>query len=183
MSELPEDDFDEVGLEDLAASLRTEWQADYEETAGEARMQWEHGRTFMDRVQEVMARGDRVALEAGDMRFTGSIIDLGTDWCTIAAPGGPVDVRLSGRGSAAPLILRQLERGRSGGRRAPQPPMTFRARCYELEMNGAPVCIGTTISDEPFTGTLVVGTDHLMIVLDETSVWIPFEAVGWIMPT
>lgn len=177
-----DDELDDAGLSDLAATMRSEWRSDYEETAGEARMQWEHGRSFLDRVQEVMARGDRVALEAGDMRFTGSIVDLGSDWCTIAAPGGPVDVRLSGRAHHVPLVMRQLERGRSGGRRAPQPPISFRARCYELEMESAPVCVGTMITDEPFTGTLVVGSDHLMVRQPDGDVWIPIEAVGWIMP-
>lgn len=178
-----DDELNDADLQDLAASLRSEWQVDYEESAGEARMQWEHGRSFIDRVHEVMARGDRVALESGAMRLTGTIIDLGTDWCTISAPGGPVDVRLTGRSVSAPLVMRQLERGRSGGRRAPQPPMSFRARCYELEMESAPVCVGTAIADEPFTGVLTVGADHLMITQADGSVWIPLDAVAWIMPT
>lgn len=169
-------------LQDVAAQMRSEWLAEYEETAGEARMQWEHGRTMIERVRDLMARGDVVVIDVGDMSFRGTLTNLGTDWCTVTTDAGTVDVRLATHMGqlGTPAVIRQVERGRSGGMRAPQPPMGFRARCYELEMEGAPVRIGSALHADTHTGSLVVGADHLVVTNDQGETLISLDWVAWI---
>ena len=183
MSEPTEPDtLDDPELQSLAADLRSEWHAEYDETAGEARMQWEHGRTIIDRVHDAMARGDRLQITVGRTQFSGTATNLGTDWCTIDAAGGSVDIRLLMHMAqmGTPAIIRCVERGRSGGIRAPQPPMGFRARCYELEMEGRPVRVGSLGSDEVVSGALTVGADHLVISDSNGDTFLPIDWVSWI---
>jgi len=172
----------DADLQDLAAQMRTEWHADYEELAGEARMQWEHNRTLMDRVHDAMARGDRLGVAVGDAQFVGTITNLGTDWCTVSTSSGPVDVRLAMHMGqiGTPVLVHQLERGRSGGMRAPQPQIGFRARCYELEMLGGDVQVGIANNGEAIMGALIVGADHLMVTSDDRPTFVPLDWVAWV---
>lgn len=181
MTEEPEAAVD-PDLGHLGASLRSAWHADYEETADAARMQWEHGRTFIDRIHDAMARGDRVQCRLPHAHFTGLITNLGTDWCTIETPAGPIDVHLATNGHtvATPVMLRTVARGRTGGIRSTQPPMGFRARCYELEMARGPVQVGALACNDILDGTLVVGADHLVVSGPDNETVLPLDSVGWI---
>lgn len=171
-------------LRDLAAHLRSEWHTDYEELVGEARQQWEHGRTLVDRIASAMARGDRLSFSLAGTSFVGPVTNLGTDWCTIATDTGPVDIHLPVRGQriAMPVVIRTVERSRDGGRRLPQPPMSFRARCFELEMERCAVRVGTTMGDDLPAGTLTVGKDHVTVAGTDHDASVNLDGIAWVAP-
>ncbi|MFZ4515228.1 MAG: hypothetical protein ACOYN3_02865 [Acidimicrobiia bacterium] len=175
----PLDDLTELG--DIGAQARSEWRAEYDETVGEARMQWEHGRTLMERVRDLMSRGDQVRIDTAGATFIGVLIDLGTNWCSCATPAGSVDIQLlNAAGTPLPVVIRRITREQSGGRRSPHQPISFRAHLYELEMNGAPIRVGSYALADSATGLLTVSADHMTVDSGEQCAWLPIDVVSWL---
>lgn len=178
----PVDDVDLADLADLGAQVRAEWHAEYDETVGEARLQWEHGRTLMERVRDVMSRGDQVRIDVGDASFSGVFTDLGTNWCSCTTGSGTVEIQiLNSAGVPMPFAMRRIARERSGGRRAPNQPIAFRAHLYELEMQREFVRVGSFSVREVLAGTLTVSNDHITVESADTMAWIPLDAISWVM--
>lgn len=181
-SHASDDSVDLTELGDVGAQVRAEWHAEYDETVGEARLQWEHGRTLMERIRDVMSRGDQVRIAIGDVAFSGVFIDLGTNWCSCATTSGTVEIQvLNSAGIPMPFTMQRVARERSGGRRAPNQPITFRAHLYELEMQREVVRVGSFAASEVLAGTLIVSNDHVTLENTDTLAWIPLDAISWVM--
>ncbi len=157
-----------------AAAMREQWRADEEDLGRDAAEAWAHGRTLVDELVDHMHRGDTLAFDAAGRVFAGPLAYVGSDYATVTTAGGPVDVRTMiaiplGRrrsrrlGIPAPVVVRTLERARSGGLRPDPASPSFRARLYELEMDATRVVIGSTLLPDELQGTLTVRADHVRV--------------------
>jgi hypothetical protein len=189
LGDLPGD----ADLGGMAGALREEWRAEEEEYARAAAAQWGHGRRLVDVARELMHRGDTVAVTAGDLTFSGQIVYVGVDLLQLqTADGGALDVQLAllttaregTRESrvAAPVVLRVVERARSGGRRPGPAADTFRARLLEHEADGVEVVLGSVLLREELRGTLTVGRDQVRVCdPGGAETYLPLAWVGWVM--
>lgn len=156
-----------AGLADLAVPLRAEWHADEELWMRAAARRWAHGRGLADVAREYAARGDRVSIHAGTVRFEGQVVAVGTDRVDLATGAGLVTIRLAlgdGPGAlAAPVTIRRSVAARAGGLRVDAAHTTFRARLLELEEAGVRARLGLLWPEVEFAGWLVVGRDHVVV--------------------
>ncbi|MGQ0805151.1 MAG: hypothetical protein ACT4PI_14975 [Actinomycetota bacterium] len=185
----------EAGGPDLAATagrLRDEWRAEEEEWSRAAAAQWTHGRRLVEIARELMHRGDGVAVTAARATFTGEVTHVGVDLLRVRTAGGSVDVHLAvltaGGGGGrhvrlpAPVVLRVVERARSGGRRAGAGADSFRACLLEHEADAADVVVGTSLLEDDLRGTLAVGRDQLRVCdRDGGETYVPLAWVSWVM--
>jgi hypothetical protein len=175
-----------------AGRMRDEWRADEEEWTRAAASQWTHGRRLLDIAQELMHRGDTVALKAASTTFTGAVIHVGVDYLRMQTAGGSVDVHLAAvtTGAAgrhirltAPVLIRVLERVRAGGRSAGAGPDSFRACLLEHETEAIEVVVGSALLDDEARGTVTVGRDHLCLRdHDGGEAYLPLAWTSWVMP-
>lgn len=166
----------------VGGAMRAEWRAEQEAATSDAAEQWRHSRTLLDLAREHMHRGDRVAITVAGHRAVGTIIEVASD--RIALLDGSDDERRTDVHviDAVPLAFSVVERARAGGRSGAR-TASFRARLLELEAAGATVVVATALAPEPFTGTLSVGTDHIVLTTatsDETV--IALAAVASVSP-
>lgn len=186
------DDLDAGGpdLGAAAGSMREAWRSEEEEWSRAAAAQWAHGRSLVDVARELMHRGDTVAVTAGDATFTGEVTDVGLDVLRLRTVAGPVDVQLAAvtTGTAdrrqarlpAPVVLRVVERARSGGRSAGGGPETFRARLLENEADAVEVVVGASLVGEELRGTLTVGRDQVRVCdRDGHETYLPLAWISW----
>jgi hypothetical protein len=152
------DPLERSGIGEAAAAAGAGWRADEDEWTRAAVEQWHHGRTLLDVVRDCMHRGDTVAVRVGSASTTGTVCAVGDDLVSVASPDGRADFPV---GTGTPLLVRVVERARSGGSRG-QACTTFRARLLELEGSGHEVEVATGVGDA-VRGRLVVGRDHLVV--------------------
>ncbi len=174
-----------------AAAMREQWRTDEEDLGRDAAEAWAHGRTLVDGLVDRMHRGDTLAFDVAGHTFTGPVTYVGADYARVETPGGPVDVRTMiavpfGRsarrriGIPAPLVVRVVARARSGGLRPePQSP-SLRARLYELEMDGAPVVVGSTLLPDEAQGTVAVAADHVTVTTPITETMVPIPWIAYL---
>jgi hypothetical protein len=146
------------GIGEAAAAARAEWRADEDEWTRAAVEQWHHGRPLLDVLRDCMHRGDTVSVRIGAVAVTGTVGAVGDDVVSVAAPDGRADFPA---GANASLLVRVVERARSGGTRG-EACTTFRARLLELEASERDVEVATLAGDA-LRGPLVVGRDHLVV--------------------
>jgi hypothetical protein len=185
----------DAGGPDLGAatgSMREAWRAEEEEWSRAAAAQWAHGRRLVDVARELMHRGDTVSVTAGGATFTGEVTDVGLDVLRVRTVAGAVDVQLAamtaGTGEQrharlpAPVVLRVVERARSGGRSSGGGPETFRARLLEHEADGIESAIGSALLDEDLCGTVTVGRDQVRVCdRDGGETYLPIAWISWVM--
>jgi hypothetical protein len=146
-------------LQDLSAAIRNEIRLEAEEAEREAAAAAALRRDLADVARELMARGDTVAVDAGQRVFAGEIVGVGSDLLTVDAGASRVDVNL-----ACVVRLQVLSRARSGGRRSSGEAASFRARLMELQLSGQPTEVGTSGNDDEIAGPVaLVGRDHVAI--------------------
>jgi hypothetical protein len=81
----------------------------------------------------------------------------------------------------APVMLRVLERARSGGR-AGAGPDSFRACLLEHETDAVEVVVGSLLLEDELRGTLTVGRDQLRVCDREGGeAYAPLAWVSWVM--
>jgi hypothetical protein len=174
-----------------AAAMRERWRADEEDLGRDAAEAWAHSRTLVDELVGRMHRGDTLAFDVAGHTFTGTLAYVGTDYVTVATAGGPVDVRTMisvplGRrrsrrlGIPAPVVVRTVERARSGGLRPDPASPSFRARLYELEMDGVPVTIGSTLVPDEVRGTVAVAADHVHVNTGLDGTMVPIAWIAYV---
>jgi hypothetical protein len=178
------DPLDRVDIGNAAAVMRAEWRADEEEWTRAALERWQHDRTLLEVLRECMHRGDTIAVRSGSVTFTGRVEAVGDNVVAIAARDGRVDLCCD---AAVPLVVRVVERARSGGTRG-DAVTTFRARLLELEMAEGDVEAGTRVSGDVVRGRLTVGHDHVVVRDDEAGdggggeMVIALAALAWVRP-
>src|SRR5260370_1185704 len=147
-------------LEDVAATIRSELRLEAEEAEREAAVSAAMRRDVADVARELMAHGDTVAVDAGQRRFVGHIMAVGSDVVTIDTPPRRVDVNLKTLQG-----MRVIERARSGGRRdTSRGAASLRARLLELHLSGEAIEAGLACSDEPLLGPVaLVGSVHIAV--------------------
>jgi len=151
-------------LEEVAAAIRAEIRLEAEEAEREAAVSAAMRRDVADVARELMAHGDSVvvdvAVDAGQRRFVGHIMAVGSDVVTIDAENRRVDVNLKTFQG-----MRVVMRARSGGRRGTSGGATsLRARLLELHLSGEAIEAGIAGSGEPILGPVaLVGSDHIAV--------------------
>ena len=184
---------DALDLGATAGRLRDEWRAEEEEWSRAAAAQWMHGRRLVDIARELMHRGDTVSVTTGRSAFTGQVTHVGTDVLRLRTAGRPVDVHLAaltagGDGGRhvrlpAPVVLRVVERARSGGRRAGAGAESFRACLLGHEAEAAEVVVGSMLLEDEMRGRLTVGRDQVKVCgRDGGETYLPLAWVAWVMP-
>jgi hypothetical protein len=167
-------------LSGTAAAMREEWRADEEDLGRDAAEAWAHGRTLVDELVGRMHRGDTLAFDVAGHTFIGPVTYVGADYASVITAGGPVDVRTMTAGIPAPLVVRVVARARSGGLRPEPASPSLRARLYELEMEGAPVVVGSTLLGDEVAGDLRVAADHVAVTTSITETMVPIAWVAYV---
>jgi hypothetical protein len=172
---LPDDpDLARLGR-DFDDELRAE-AAEYEALAAKDLLR---RRSLSDVALDLVHRGDRVLVEVGAHRFTGTVVDATGDLAVVRTATGDVDVRLT-----APLAIRVVEPVRAGGRPRGRGARTFKARLTEHEAAGAEMELGCPPLDLVLRGRVeAVATDHLVIAdADGQRIHLALTAVAWARP-
>jgi hypothetical protein len=117
-------------------------------------------RDLADVGRELMARGDRVALDVSGRRLVGVVVHAAGDLASVEGDGGRVDVALR---HLRRLVVVEPDatpgRDVTGG----SGPGTFKARLFELELSGDLVELALAGGGE-VTGRLrAVGVDHVLV--------------------
>jgi hypothetical protein len=186
-------DVGDAGGPELGAatgSMREAWRTEEEEWSRAAAAQWAHGRSLVDVARELMHRGDTVSVTAGGAVFTGAVTDVGVDVMRVHTAAGAVDVQLAavttGSGEQrhirlpAPVVLRVVERARSGGRSSGGGG-TFRARLLEHEADGIELAVGSALLGDDLYGTVTVGRDQVRVCdRDGGETYLPIAWISWV---
>lgn len=180
MSPEPPDD-DAEALAQLGSELRQrvghEFRADAEEGERLADQARRRKRTLAGVARELMARGDTVLVVVGDRNVTGTVRHAAGDLLTLATTGGRVDVNLT-----APALLRVVERATAGGLEPDSGPGSFKARLYELELQGRRVEVGCRLLGTGVRARIdAVAVDHVTLADDDGATWfVPLAAIEWL---
>ena len=172
-------------LAGAGAALRAEWREEEEEWMRAAAQHWAHGRDIHDVTRDLMHRGDTVEAIAAGRSFTGLVTFVGDDVMEVRTATGRVDVRLTvgdRRGPVAPLVLRVIEKARSGGGRPAPAATTMRARLLERESAAQRVVIGSPLLPEEVRGHVGVGRDHVTVRGDSPDTVLPLAWISWVTP-
>jgi hypothetical protein len=174
------DGFEHPDLASIGAAMRAEWRIEEELATADAVEQWRHGRTFADWLTERMIAGDEVALDLGERRFTGRIVEVGHDLLSLRGRFGRVDVHLT---PSTPLQLVVVERSTAAGAR-PVLQRTFRDALVPRQGRGR-VTVATTLEPSGIDGELFVGLDFVTIAVagGGPEVAVPVESVLWVART
>ncbi len=159
--EPPQDPLRRLGRE-LRGHFDDELRAEAEERERLAATAARRQRTLADVAAQLCARGDRVRVDAGGRSFVGTLVRAAGDLASVAlASGEVVDCNL-----AAPVALQVVERARAGGHAPERGVASFKARCYEVELEARPVVLGTTLAGEQHGVVTAVAVDHLVLAGD-----------------
>ena len=167
------------------AALRAEWRDEEEEWMRAAAQHWAHGRDIHDVTRDLMHRGDTVEALVTGRSFIGLVSFVGDDVMELRTGSGRVDVRLTQgdrRGPIAPIVLRVVEKARSGGGRPAPAATTMRARLLERESAAQRVVLGSPLLPEEVRGHVGVGRDHVTVRGDSPDTILPLEWVSWVAP-
>jgi hypothetical protein len=174
------DGFDDLGRE-LRESVGGEFRRQAEEDEYAARKGVLRKRTLDQVAYELLARGDTVAVLAGDRRFLGVVAHANRDLLTLVTPqGDQVHVNLGG-----PIVLQVAERAPAGGKgRDRFGPESFLARMRELELSELTVEVVAPPAGDPISGRIeAAATDHLMVIGDANlPSFVPLPWVAAIIP-
>jgi hypothetical protein len=171
------DALDDGELRASSAAVRAEWRAEEEEWSRAAFEHWEHGRTLTDIARDCMHRGDTIALSMPHVVLRGAIGAVGSDTVRVFDGDTSTDVNVV---DGAAIVLRVVERARSGGTRGADAPATFRARLFEHEMVPA-VALGMFAVADVLMGELRVGADHVRVrSRDSVDSFVPTSSVAWV---
>ena len=176
MEEQPEDLFSDLESE-LRQRVGGEFRRDAEEGERLAAQAAMRDRTLSAVAQELMQRGDTVAVALPGRTFTGTVTHAASGLMTLRTRTGVVDINL-----ATPLHLHVVERVRSGGSSGERDPATFRGRLLEHELAGHLLECGSTVVADVVRGRLVaVGLDHVVLrAEDGVEVVIPTAALAYV---
>ena len=84
---------------------------------------------------------------------------------------------------AAPVMIRVLERVRTGGRSAGAGPDSFRACFLAHETEATEVVAGSVLVDDELRGTVSVGRDHVCLCdRDGGEAYLPLAWISWVRP-
>jgi hypothetical protein len=172
--------FDELEQE-LRESVGGEFRRQAEEDEYAARKGVLRKRTLDQVAYELLARGDTVAVIAGERRFLGIVAHANRDLLTLVTPqGDQVHVNLGG-----PIVLQVAERAPVGGKgRDRFGPESFLARMRELELSVLTVEIVAPPAGDPISGRIeAAASDHLMVIGETDRPWfIPLTSVAAVIP-
>jgi hypothetical protein len=176
-------------LEAAAGAAREERRAEEEEYMRAAARQWVRHRDLVDVAREFQHRGDTVAVQIGELGFSGVVATVGRDYFQLDTPSGRVDIPLfasaaSGPGrerTPVPLVVRVVERAREGGRRAEPGAQTFRARLLEYDGDEIDAVVGSLLVREELRGQLMVGRDYIVVRDDAGGeTYLPLAWIAWV---
>lgn len=160
---------------DLAAELRQGPGREWLEEAAEDERLSEALRRRRTGLSEVMAglanRGDRVAVEFGGHTFSGSVVEVGSDFATILGPGQIADVRLD---TAKWSVLISAEPANAQDRRVDS--LVALLKVYEAE--GANLRLALPGGDMVIGRIEVVASDHAEVAdVDDRLLYVPIDLI------
>lgn len=168
----PEDDMDKVASF-MDAEVRAE-QAEYEAMALQA--QW-RSRSLADVARELMIRGDQIEVVTATRHLSGTMHNVGTDFCVMATPAGPVDVSLT-----TLTTLRVVRRVRAGGRPPGSGANTLRARMTEHQTSKTRLTVLLTDGDVVAGMVDAAASDHLLLRTATGHLFVPWPVVAAAWP-
>jgi hypothetical protein len=162
-----------------AAAMREEYRAGSDAATVEAADEWRHNRTLRDIALETVHRGDPIVVLLEYLRVHGDVEAVGPDLLGVRSVSGRVDVHLH---PGVPMLLQVGERVKEGGAREAVADGDFRSALLARERFGE-VTLGTTFSEEPHDGKMVVGTDHVCLIgRGGGETYFPLWSVAYVMP-
>lgn len=145
----------------MGAFVRAELRAEAEEYEALAAKDLARSRTLRDVTLSWCHRGDVVDAVTASGRFVGRVVYAAGDLTCMETATEAVDLWLR-----APIVLRVVERARSGGQGTGRGASGFKARLAEHEASGVPLVLGTRLPPGDLHGVLAaVAVDH--VVLDD----------------
>lgn len=171
-------DFDELGRE-LRRSVGDEFRRAAEDDEIAASKVALRRRNLEQVAYELLARGDVVAVTCGAERFTGRLVHAHGDLATMhRSVGGEVHINLAG-----PVMLTVEERATEGGKgRDRFGPESFIARLRQLELDETDIEI-VTIGEGHVAGRIgAVATDHVMVLSEGRTAYVPITTIAAVMP-
>jgi hypothetical protein len=164
-----------------AAAARASWRADEDEWTRAALESWQHRRTLHDVARECMHRGDRVGVTMWRTIFTGVLVAVGEDVCSLRTPDGRVDIRLPIDDAPLPFELRVVADAAAGGTRGDPVPLSFRTCLLGHEAHATEVMIGPALAGEVRRGRLVVGRDHVVLTTPGgDTTYLALASLAWV---
>ena len=160
---------------DLAAELRQGAGREWIEEAAEDERLSETLRRRQTNLSEMMAelasRGDRVSIEFGGHTFSGSVVEVGSDFATILGPGQVADVRLR---TAKWSVLVSTEPAEPQNRGVGS--VTALLKLYESEQ--ANLRLALPGGDMVIGKIRAVASDHVEIAdVDDRLLYVPIELI------
>jgi hypothetical protein len=170
------------GHPDLAATgaaMRAAWRAEQEAATRDARADWTHRLTLVDRLRAHMHRGDTLVVAVAGHGVTGSVEEVGDDLLALMSPGGRVDIHLA---PTIPMTF-EVSAAREGGHRGSDAAGgRFRHALIAREQDRR-VRLGTVLQPEGLEGELRVSADHVAITTQAgREVVVPISGVAWVRP-
>ena len=160
---------------DLAAELRQSAGREWIEEAAEDERLSETFRRRKTGLAELMAelasRGDRVSIEFGGHTFSGSVLEVGSDFATILGPGQVADIRL-GTAKWSVLVSDQPAELQDRG----VDSLVALLKLYEAEQ--ANLRLALPGGDMVIGKIAVVASDHVEVAdVDDRLLYVPIELV------
>lgn len=159
---------DRTGWEAFDDALRDE-AVEIEEAAETARLR---GRSMVDAMADLAARGDRVRVTCGTSSLTGILTFAVGNLAILVAGDTEANVNLAG-----PAIVALVEESRRGGVPTRGGSRSFRARLLEFELSGEPVTVvGPFFSEQGAIGS--VAADHVVLDRGSGEMYVPLRLIG-----
>lgn len=160
---------------DLAAELRQSAGRDWMAEAAEDERLSETFRRRQTALAEMMAelasRGDRVSIEFGGHAFSGSVVEVGSDFATVIGPGQIADVRLA---TAKWSVLVSAEPAESQDRGVDS--LVALLKLYEAEATNLRLALPA--GDMVIGKISVVASDHVEVAdVDDRLLYVPMGLI------
>jgi hypothetical protein len=160
----------------VGASMRSEWAAEQDGAAHDAREQFQRRQTLRDWLTAAMHAGDRLAATILDQRFTGLVEEVGEDLLAIRAIFGRVDLHLA---PGIPMQIELVDHPTTGGSRG-RTDGSFAEAIAARDPN-ADMSVGTGFQPEGLDGLLSAGRDFVTVRAKAGAVTvIPLAQVAWV---
>ena len=157
--------------EELRRSAGREW---IEEAAEDERLSETFRRrktSLSEMMTELASRGDRVSIEFGGHSFSGSVVEVGSDFATVLGPGQVADVRL-GTAKWSVLVTDQPPEPEDRG----VDSLVALLKLYEAEQ--ANLRLALPGADMVIGKVNVVASDHVEIAdVDDRLLYVPIELI------